>query len=526
MNGMNVISSHSFLFLLLFNKPWNSIIIRYIDSNYVDFMPTMLNNELLIEEAKGFENELANLKENFSNGKKEMNQANDAISKMVEELDEASLKVSLSMKLMKIHKMLAKVKQLNEAENFTEVNRIINSIQLIVNDPEDKIIRRLDMYKSLKSRLYAERKNMLISLEARFNKLVQMKEKSFSKTRAVNVIITKNNTKLVDCVNSIVDSDFDLKFVTDFLMENVFEPVASRPVSLEFEENEREFSLAASYSIEAIPEQLRPNHVDVFSNISQVLKFLATMNVELKSGKAFLAYLFDGRRKEMLDLIFNECLFHSIPKTFEEKNKSTMNADIAKLSKVFTEINFFSDSSVKLEDYSQKIDELFYCQFTKTIQAAASDLLKRDLHEMMLISEDTTLSTNTPLTFPRSMVSKSTIELIRFIEKIINQAKTYIDENEIKNHLMLAVRAVLENYSFTVQLHHAKFISKIPQQSALFYNNCMYLSNYISLNRDSEYYRMDQIVDVIEKQGWEILECQIVKQKIQLLEILSEFGKF
>lgn len=487
-------------------------------------MPTILNNELLISEAESFQDELENLKQNIKNEKNEMHQANDAISKMVEELDEANLKLCLSMKLMKVDKMMTKIKKLNELEKFTEVNRVINAIQLLVNDPEDKIIRRLDMYKNLKARLHAERENMLKSLEARFNNLVQMKEKSFSKTRAVNIIITRNNAKLVDCVNSIVDSDYDFKVVADFLMENVFGPIVSRPVSLEIEENEGESNLAASFSIEPISEQLRPNHVDVFSNIRKVLLFLQTMNVQL-SGKGFVAHIFDGRRQELLDLIFNECLVYSIPKTFEDKNKSTMNADIATLSNVFIELNFFSDSSVKLEDYSQKVDELFYQQFTKNIQTAASDLLKRDLHDMILISEDTTLSTNTPLTFPRSMISKSTLELIHLLEKIINQAKTHMDENEVKNSLMSSVRAVLENYSFTVQLHHSKFMSKIPQQSALFYNNCMYLSNYFTLCRDTEYYKMDQVTEDLEKQGWEILECQIAKQKIQLLEILSEFGK-
>lgn len=207
-----------------------------------------------------------------------------------------------------------------------------------------------------------------------------------------------------------------------------------------------------------------------------------------------------------------------------------MNADIVKLSNLFTEVNFFSVSSEggneeQLEHYSQKVDELFYDQFTKNIQVSASDLLKRDLHDMMLISEDTTMSTNTPLTFPRSMVSKSTLEIIRLLEKIIRQAKTCTEDVDKQNHLLLSIKAVLENYTFTVQLHHAKFMSQIPQQSALFYNNCMYLSNWVTTNRETEHCGMDQVAEDLEKQGWEILECQIEKQKIQLLQILTDFGK-
>lgn len=53
----------------------------------------------------------------------------------------------------------------------------------------------------------------------------------------------------------------------------------------------------------------------------------------------------------------------------------------------------------------------------------------------------------------------------------------------------------------------------------------MYLSNWVSSNLDADQYGMDSIVSELEKQGWEVLECQIAKQKIQLMELLNEFGK-
>lgn len=490
-------------------------------------MPTVIANETLLDASGNIENELVNLKENLSNETKSMYQANDEISKLVEQLEEANVKLNLSMKLMKIDHLLEKIKQHNDSEKYTEINQIINAIKLLVNDPEDKIIRRLDMYKNLKFRLSCERENMLENLKNRFNSLVQTKEKSFLKTRAITMNITKSSSKLVDCANACVESEYDFKALTDFFFNNIFEPVVSRAVSLEVDDRENGFAMSLSYSIEPVTENLRPNFGVVFINIRHILFFLLNMNVQLKSDEFFLARIFRDHRSEILELIFNECLIHSIPKTFEEKNQCTMNAEITKMSQLFTELNFFvaSPDEQNLEDYSHKIDEIFYQQFTKNIQASASDLLKRDLHDMMLISEDTSISTNTPLTFPRSMVSKSTLEVIRLMEKIIQQASTCGEDLDKQNNLALSIRAVLEGYAFTVQLHHSKFISKIPQQSALFYNNCMYLSNWVASNRDTEHYGLEQVVDDLEKQGWEVLECQIAKQKIQLLDILGEFGK-
>ena len=493
-------------------------------------MPTVISNEALIEEGQNFEEEVKNLQDNLKNETKNIYEANDEISKLVEDLEASNMKLKLSMKLMKIDKLLAKIKYLSEAENYSEINKVLNKIQLMLSDPSDTIIRRLDMHKNLKARLRFEQSNMMKKLEERFNSLVQMKEKSFQKTKAVTMAITKEDGKLVECIKAIIESDYDFKTITDFMMSNIFEPIICRAVSLSVTETEKDYTMSLSFSTEPITDELRPNYAAVFTNIRNVLFYLINMNICLDDDNFFLAFIFQDRRKEFLDMIFNKCLIHSIPKTFEEKKQCTMNSDIVKLSTLFVEHNFFVESTEddkleQLEDYSDKVNELFYQQFTKTIQTSASDLLKRDLHDMMLISEDTTLSTVTPLTFPRSMVSKSTLELIRLLEKIVNEANSCMDDSEKQNNLMLSIKAVLENYAFAVQLHHSKFMSKIPQQSALFYNNCMYLSNWISKNRETEYYGMDQVVEDLEKHGWEILECQIAKQKIQLLEILGEFGK-
>lgn len=483
-------------------------------------MPTIVNNESLLDEGKRFGEELSSVEQNLNNDL--MYQANDEISKHVEELDEAKLKLSLSLKLMKIEKLLGKIKLYNEMKKYAEISSTINAIQLLVNDPEDRIIRRLDMYQNLKARIATERDNMLRNLEKRFHDMVHIKAKSFLKTRAITMKITKDNVKLAASANAIIDTDYNFQSLADSFMNNIFEPVISRAVSLEIGENEQSFSLSLSYSTEVITDELRPNYGAVFANLRNILSFLLNMNVQLKTGDYFLAYIFDSHRQQLQELIFNNCLAHSIPKTFEEMNQCTMKADITKLSQLFAESNFFSESSEpQLEDYAAKVDELFYQEFTKTIQASVSELLKRDLHDMMLIDEDSTLSTTTPLTFPRSMVSKSTLELIRLLEKIIKQT----DDANNQSNLMMSIRSVLENYTFTIQLHHSKFMSKIPQQSALFYNNCMYLSNWVSTIREMSNCKMDHLTSSLESQGWEVLECQIAKQKIQLLEILSAFGE-
>jgi Centromere/kinetochore Zw10 len=120
------------------------------------------------------------------------------------------------------------------------------------------------------------------------------------------------------------------------------------------------------------------------------------------------------------------------------------------------------------------------------------------------------------------MISKSTLELIKLLENIIQQS----DSSEKKRNMQESIKNVIENYTFSVQLHHAQLLSKIPQQSALFYNNCNYLGNWVLTNKDLDYSDMGNVVHELKREGVEFFDCQVAKQKIQLLDILKDFGEF
>ncbi|XP_070502068.1 centromere/kinetochore protein zw10 [Chironomus tepperi] len=500
-----------------------------MEANYNDFMPEIVSNETLLEEGSILENDVINLKENLNNESTNMlKSASEEVSRLTEELNENQLALITSLKLVKIDYLLHKIKPYNEAKNFKLVNNLLNDIQLLIGDPDDKIIRRLEIYKNLKVKLTVERETMMKNLIGQFESLVQTKQKTFPKNQSITFIISKNSQELVECIHTLLECDYDFQKFVDFCVNNIFQPIASRAVSLDIKENDKEVTMILMYSIEPVSDELRPNYEIVFLNLRSVLFLMRHMNVQVQDNYHFLAYLFNDFKPKIFDLIFNECLKYNIPKTYDEKNHSTINADIGKLCRNFTELNFFDSVDDKdVEAFCNKIDDLFFEQFTKNVQSSANEILKRDLHDMIHISDDATLSTTTPLTFPKSMISKSTLELIKLLEKIIRQASSCsVEDEQKKTNLLNSIKAVLDNYSFTIQLHHSNLLSKIPQQSALFFNNCMYLCNWIALNDEFEGFNIDVIINDLKRQGEEFFECQVVKQKIQLLEILKEFDPY
>ncbi|KAG5673522.1 hypothetical protein PVAND_003564 [Polypedilum vanderplanki] len=507
-------------------KDYKEKVRLFIESNYVDFLPVIDSNEFLLEEGNNLESEVSIVTKNY-NENRSITRANEELTKLMENLEDSHLGLQVSLRLVKIDSLMQKIQLCNETKNYKEARNILNSIQNLIGDPDDKIIRRLDMYKSLSVQLSLQRENMLKNLDSHFNSLVQVNQKSFPKTRLITVTISKNTQTVADCINSLLECDYSFDSLFVFLMKNIFEPIVCRAVSMDFKENDKETTMVLSYSSESVSDELRPGYEIVFVNLRGVLFYLRNMNVVISNGTHFLAHIFHNEAKQIFDLLFNECLIYNIPKTFEEKTHSTISNDIVKLGNHLLELHFFesADELNALVVYYEKIDELFFQQYIKHVQECANKILKRDLHEMILITDDATLSTSTPLTFPKSMISKSTLELIKLLEKLTRQASSCSQEDESKKkNLLASVKCVLENYSFTIQLHHSQLLSKIPQQSALFYNNCMYLCNWISLSDELEH--MDVVIHELKRNGEEFFECQVAKHKIQLFEILKEFDPF
>lgn len=163
---------------------------------------------------------------------------------------------------------------------------------------------------------------------------------------------------------------------------------------------------------------------------------------------------------------------------------------------------------------------MFQKRFAKKILETSTDIMRKDLHEMQLVSEN--VAPGNPTAFPRCMISKSTQELISLLEQVLKQA--HYDDN-LASSLFTALASTLDSYPFTIKEHHAKFLSKIPQQAGLFYNNCQYLAFWIVNKTQMTDKSFETVAKTLMEQGQEIFDCQVEKQEIQLLEVLKDFGE-
>ncbi len=118
-------------------------------------------------------------------------------------------------------------------------------------------------------------------------------------------------------------------------------------------------------------------------------------------------------KEQFIDLLRNSCLSYSIPNTINEMKASTMVDDIKEFNEFLVANKFLHDTDTELTDFAQKVDVLFQNRFCRNILDSAVEIMQKDLHDMMIISESENASqpaggASSSAVFPRCMISKST----------------------------------------------------------------------------------------------------------------------
>lgn len=114
-------------------------------------------------------------------------------------------------------------------------------------------------------------------------------------------------------------------------------------------------------------------------------------------------------------------------------------------------------------------------------------------------------------------------DLIKLMERILKQLDNSGEEEE-EPELLAVIPVILNTYINEVPKTHEKLLESIPQQSVLFFNNCMFLAHWIAKNADACIPTHPALVKTLQATGTNIFKAQIVYQQKILARILREFG--
>ncbi|XP_055857387.1 centromere/kinetochore protein zw10 [Episyrphus balteatus] len=507
-------------------KRYQEKIKSYIETNHVEFLVNLSSNELYLEEGETLIKEVEYLLQNIEGDTQNaIYEANEDLQQYIEELREISIGLRVSCKILRIDDLFQSLEEAKSNKEYLIVMDIVGKLKNLIDDPTDKIFNRLECYHIIKVKFRLESDMLLQNMKKCFDRLVQFAEKNFQNTKSVTLKISKDENQLQDTVLALFNARYNPKKICEFLLDNCFEPIIMKPVSMEFRDDASPdfFQLSLSYSLKDLGASLKPNYKVVFKNIEMLVLCLGHMNVQLSDQLHVFTIFGDQMKERLLSLIVNECLLNAVPETMDEMHESTLVEDILNFHRFLVDSQLINEESdLALVEFTEKVDILFRNRFCGTIMDTAVDIMRKDLHEMTLIAERNTTDqvANNPFLFPRCMVSKSILELIHLMEKIIRHAGSV--EGDLSEQLISVIPTLIHRYVAEVPTHHEKFLQNIPQQSALFYNNTMFLSHWVTKNSDKGIATFATLVKSLQGLALEHFNSQIRNQRSLLMGILAE----
>ncbi|XP_065094237.1 centromere/kinetochore protein zw10 isoform X1 [Ochlerotatus camptorhynchus] len=504
-------------------KDYQDKVKQIVSGYYGDFLPNCYDNMTIMKNGKMLEEEINKVVTMVNHDTTwQLSMAQEHIQQHREELSDAITGYKTSYKLQTIHSLFEMIPR--SGDDYQKLISIMDKIKLLLNDGSDPIFSKLDCYQSIRLRYHEEYQMLLYNLNKKFESLIHFNEKLFQNTKAVTIKIKKNEDQLHQVIVALVNTNYNVHRMCKFLMDNVFEPIITRPVSLTCNEDDAGYaSIQLSYQLKS-SDDLRPNHKTIFQRMMETFYCLGHMNILISERQCIFSIIAQHIKGTLCKLLIENCLQNDIPDTIDEMNESSMVRSIQEFNKFLTEM-FFLDYQHDhvLDEYASKVEFLFQKKFCTNIVSTALDVIRKDLHDMILVEERETHFSNGSDIFSSCMVSKSTIELKKLLDKILSEVSSA--EKELSERLVKTIATILERYCIEVEKNHEKLLLKIPQQTALYHNNCMYLSFWLQKNAS----KLDGnnsfmlIGSALRDQSTKMFNNQLQNQRALLLQSLKGF---
>ncbi|GLV33144.1 Zeste-white 10 [Carabus blaptoides fortunei] len=209
----------------------------------------------------------------------------------------------------------------------------------------------------------------------------------------------------------------------------------------------------------------------------------------LEKDLVLLGYVGKKISEQFCELLIKNCLADTVPSTPNglDKYNNEVVVAIESLQNFLLECAFLTEENQSILEYANNVDVLFANKTCQVYLEKATIILKKDLHDMLEVGSDTCNDAvqKSLNIFPKCCISRSTCEYLDLLRRILDQASTSSDM--CASRLVYTVAQIIGLYGSTVPEYHKKLLETIPQQVALFHNNCMYLANeLLTLNK---YYR-------------------------------------
>ncbi|XP_077296334.1 centromere/kinetochore protein zw10 homolog [Arctopsyche grandis] len=474
------------------------------------------------------------------------------LEKIILEVKDVDWNLKIIEQLIDCNEQLTEYMKLKKENDLNAAVTVLSNVTDSLNNPVHGL-ERLDLYKAVKVNIVLNWDELLNELSHLWKYHITWTEpKADGENCAVVKIRHSEREKRSELFEALISSKLihvETKKFSNFLLNHIFNKIIHHHTTVKMYHDDND-CLEVAFD----PNKKRkPNYEAVLNNLKMVFEYLSE-NLQLESvdGTCLLNMVGDLICHDFSDTLIRDCLVHTIPNCISElQDYGKVTSQVEDFQLYLSSINFLKTENFSILQYANNIDILFANKTSQYFLESARTILKKDLSNIMSVGTEAVNSNDTslkcpqltdddnlaffssfqvsPFRFPLCAISRSVQELLDLVIVMMEQATEASDM--CARRLYYTARNVFELYMAIVPLHHKTFLETMPQQVALFHNNCMYLAHHLLMlgpkwkktlsNRDLNYSIIfcDQVKELRDLASHTLLNHMRIQKK-QLLDTI------
>ncbi|XP_078037414.1 zeste-white 10 kinetochore protein [Augochlora pura] len=470
----------------------------FMDENYVEFTSKLTRDKHLVLKGETLLEEFNELQKRIDDQVKiELSGSTKELKTLSQALKESNMMLQLSNQLLTLHKCMKSIKNYEEEKRYVDAAKTLCQMQTILYNSQNDL-RDLDIFTAIEEEYLSLYTSFLPNTSSLLDERICWTGIEDKDSNIITLSVKDEFDDMQELIQGLycIDnlSSHLHKFATT-LMDHVINPIINDDCSVYV-------SNAKIFTIEILDKKKSPSYKSVLYNLKLLFKFLYEhFNVITHDEETFL----DKIKPHLLDRLSasltTNCISRIVPTSSADlKNFTPIVQTIVDFQNFLVDIGFLTSEELFLSEYTKNIDKLFIERICQDLLAKARSIMKKDLHDCITYEPqeplefsgetydyndmklDAKLNDKT-FQLPKCQISKSAKETLDIARSILDEACNSLDSCALR--LFYTCRNVFEIYSGLVPEHHRKFLETIPQQVAVFHNNCMYLAhNLLTLGHE------------------------------------------
>ncbi|KAK2577429.1 hypothetical protein KPH14_003536 [Odynerus spinipes] len=465
----------------------------FMNDNYIEFCSKLTEDQRLVNKAEVLTKEMNDLQKRIDDQIKiELSGSIKELKNLSQALKESNLCLQLSDQLLSLNECTRLIRQYQEEQRYVDAATSLCKMQNLLDNPESDL-QHLEIYSAIKKEYINLHNSFLSHASLLWHERIYWTGLEDSKDGTIVTLSIKDKLEDVEDLirglhyaNNL--SDHLLKF-SKTIMDRIIQPIINESCSVSVTKEN-------VFIIEYVDRKQIPTYQSVLYNLKLLFRYLHEhFNVVIDDNQTLLMKMQPYMLERLAESLTTNCIARTIPSSSTElKNFEPVVEATNEFQSYLEEIGFITEKQLFLTEYTNNIDKLFIDKICQDLIVKARNIIKKDLHDSIKHVPEAPLKfpkdesenedlpihrqlSETSFQLPTCQISKNAKETLDLAKSILDEACDSSDACAVK--LFYTCRNVFEMYAGLVPEHHRKFLETIPQQVALFHNNCMYLAHHL-----------------------------------------------